>query len=553
MNAENLTVLAKVIIAVETGGQVYGKGRYDAYAAPYTNTPNEHTITLGALQAFGDEAERLIKMILEADTAGFRKLDTCSPSIESMLSKNWYSIRWNPSSSQKKVLIALIDSKVGHDCQDKMMADKCKAMVAECEDLYPKADYKAQMMYAEIRHLGGIKAAKRIFDRLNGDYSLDNIMVSLVKDQQDTSSSNQVGDKIFWSRHLKCRQFIDEYSVDESKTEEKVVTKMAVIIGSARIDENGNATGGKAGDQKQTSMDDWKGEVSKQYWYKHSKGWRLLRAKDSNVREKIARNMEFGCSNKNLGYDQSANRSAYEYLKDKNFDLSKLDVPKETDCAQLVRLCVKYAGIDCGDFYTVTQRDVLMKTGKFEEYSDYNHTKISTKLLRGDILTTSPTKGHTVVVLTNGSDSDNERQKDEDAKKKQLVKDAQTHLNNFLSEFIKAKKFDPLVVDGEFGKKTMANFVRAFQHGMNLSYGLNLEVDGIYGRMSKAAAMNYPIRRGQTNYVVTVLEIGMMLRGIDPNGVECPGIFGSGLESAVRKCLGVTEVRQAEWTKLFTL
>ena len=46
-----------------------------------------------------------------------------------------------------------------------------------------------------------------------------------------------------------------------------------VMIGSARIDENGNAHGGKAGDQKNGK------EVSAQEWYKHSKGWRVFRAK----------------------------------------------------------------------------------------------------------------------------------------------------------------------------------------------------------------------------------------------------------------------------------
>lgn len=48
---------------------------------------------------------------------------------------------------------------------------------------------------------------------------------------------------------------------------------MAVIIGSARIDERGKASGGKAGDQTGK-------EVSTQNWYKHSKGWVLLRPKD---------------------------------------------------------------------------------------------------------------------------------------------------------------------------------------------------------------------------------------------------------------------------------
>ena len=41
------------------------------------------------------------------------------------------------------------------------------------------------------------------------------------------------------------------------------------------------------------------------------------------------------------------------------------------------------------------------------------------------------------------------------------------------------------------------------------------------------------LRQGSTGHLVTVLEIGMLLQGINPNGVECPGSFGSGLRAAV--------------------
>ena len=33
--------------------------------------------------------------------------------------------------------------------------------------------------------------------------------------------------------------------------------------------------------------------------------------------------------------------------------------------------------------------------------------------------------------------------------------------------------------------------------------------------------------------MVTALEILFLLKGIDPKGVECPGIFGEGLEDVV--------------------
>ena len=50
MTQQNLDVLTNVIGAVESGGQVYGRRDYAAYAAPYTNSEKEHTITLGWAQ-----------------------------------------------------------------------------------------------------------------------------------------------------------------------------------------------------------------------------------------------------------------------------------------------------------------------------------------------------------------------------------------------------------------------------------------------------------------------------------------------------------------------
>ena len=47
MNDANLLVLTNIIGAVESGGQVYGKRRYNAYAAPFTNSQKEYTITIG--------------------------------------------------------------------------------------------------------------------------------------------------------------------------------------------------------------------------------------------------------------------------------------------------------------------------------------------------------------------------------------------------------------------------------------------------------------------------------------------------------------------------
>ena len=80
---------------------------------------------------------------------------------------------------------------------------------------------------------------------------------------------------------------------------------MAVKVGSARIDEHGKARGGQAGDQTGK-------EVSTQNWYLHSKGWRVYRAKNPSVAEKIARCMEMACKNSKIGYDQGSRNTLYK-------------------------------------------------------------------------------------------------------------------------------------------------------------------------------------------------------------------------------------------------
>lgn len=222
-----MKVLTNIIGAVESGGQVYGKRNYAAYAPPYHNTPSEHTITLGWAQNYGDEARKLVQMIYDADPEAFRKIDTTG-AIKDMLTKDWVAIRWNPSNAQKEILIRLIDSPVGHKCQDELFAELMDKYINSCEAQYTN-DIPAEMMYCEIRHLGGRNAADRIFRRCQGNYSLDNIMASLDKDDPD---SNQVGSRKFRSRHLKCIEFIRKYAKDEKTVGTTIVKEFEKYIGT---------------------------------------------------------------------------------------------------------------------------------------------------------------------------------------------------------------------------------------------------------------------------------------------------------------------------------
>lgn len=172
---------------------------------------------------------------------------------------------------------------------------------------------------------------------------------------------------------------------------------MAVKIGSARIDENGRAHGGQAGDQTGK-------EVSTQNWYLNSKGWRVYRAKNPAVAEKIGQCMERACANNAIGYDQYQRNTLYKEAEKVGFDVSKVTTPCETDCSALVRVCCAYAGI-LGlpeGFRTGNMPTNLAKTGAFTELTGSKYQEQSTYLGRGDILVTK-TSGHTVVVLSNGS------------------------------------------------------------------------------------------------------------------------------------------------------
>lgn len=170
---------------------------------------------------------------------------------------------------------------------------------------------------------------------------------------------------------------------------------MSVKVGSARIDENGNAKGGKAGDQTGK-------EVSAQTWYKHSKGWRVFRANNSACAEKIAQDMKYACANNNIGYDQNQRNTLYNVAKKVGFNCSKVTQKCETDCSALVRVCCAYAGILLPNFRTATEPNVLLKSGKFTELKGKKYTDSPDYLLAGDILVTKKS-GHTVVVLNNGS------------------------------------------------------------------------------------------------------------------------------------------------------
>ena len=216
MTNTQMNILVNIIGAVESGGQIYGNRNYGAYGAPYANTSLEHTCTLGWAQNYGGEARRLCKMIFDKDNDAFRKADTAN--IEAKLNVDWVATRWNPSASEKQALINIITTDIGKQCQDELFAELMKTYINKAIAYDQTMSVQAQMMWCEISHLGGGNAALRIFNRASKPYTVDSIYSSLLLDQKDSSSDNQVGDKKFQSRHDCCVKWIKQYVVDAPVT-----------------------------------------------------------------------------------------------------------------------------------------------------------------------------------------------------------------------------------------------------------------------------------------------------------------------------------------------
>jgi hypothetical protein len=232
------------------------------------------------------------------------------------------------------------------------------------------------------------------------------------------------------------------------------------IIGSARIDERGKASGGKAGDQKQKATPDYKGEVSMQNFYVSSKGWYILRAKNPDIASKIALAMTIACNNPNIGYNQARR---LDIIKDGTHSQK----PTSCDCSSLVRQCVRESGIEVGNFTTANEAAVLMATGHFDKLT---YTK-STPLYLGDILVTK-TKGHTVIVTSGVTRSHN-------AIATPTVKMGTKGDNARLLQHNLNQCGATLEEDGIFGKLSTAALVR-------WQYANKLTADGIYGKLSHA-------------------------------------------------------------------
>lgn len=261
---------------------------------------------------------------------------------------------------------------------------------------------------------------------------------------------------------------------------------MTIKVGSARIDERGHAHSGRAGDQTGK-------ELSTQNYYKHSKGWVVLRPKTAEQANKIAKDMLYACANHHIGYDQYQRNTLYNIAKDVGFNCSLVNKNCETDCSALVRVCLAYAGIDVENFRTYNQRSVLLKSGQFTDVTSKVNTSTGKGLCIGDVLVTK-THGHTVVVVSGAT--------------KRGSKD--TFTNKRVGEFQRAYNADyhgKLAVDDKLGLKTKDAISKVLLKEQDNAHPnmtrfiqryVGADVDGKYGHKTEEAVKAYQRSHGLT-------------------------------------------------------
>lgn len=296
----------------------------------------------------------------------------------------------------------------------------------------------------------------------------------------------------------------------------------------ASQDERGKISGGKAGDQTSKEI-----KIGNIYNFGQTA---VYRCKDRGKALEIGAAAKAIALNNNFGYDQSQRTSGYTALKNAGWVVANVKTAVELDCSIMAGCAVNVAykkPLIYSSVYSGNIGAALVNTGLFEKLTASKYLGKSEFIQCGDIIV-APGK-HVIVAYTDGSKVNANTVGSVVSgivKGNPLIKIGQQHAINFTGVKI--------ATDGIAGSDTNKMKKRVLQHAINLDYKKNLVEDGIFGSASKSALGSHYVKKGEKQYMVTAAEILMYLNGINPAGVELPGIYGNGLVDATKKKFGGT-------------
>lgn len=194
----------------------------------------------------------------------------------------------------------------------------------------------------------------------------------------------------------------------------------------------------------------------------------------------------------------------------------------ENNAVELVKYLMNKYGVDIS--HVVRHYDVNGKACPSSSFRNGDRwDKFLNKVNGETVVTPTPTPTTTTTNTNTNSGASSNANKGND-----VIKQGQQHSINFTGSKI--------AVDGIYGANTKKNGVKVLQHALNLDYGKSISEDGIAGAKTINKLGRHYVKKGEKQYMVTACEILLMLKGYNPNGVECPGVFGSGLKACVEKC-----------------
>ena len=164
---------------------------------------------------------------------------------------------------------------------------------------------------------------------------------------------------------------------------------MALLIGQACSNERGEILNGTKGDQtgREVRINSF---ADGQVWQK------IFRCKDRAKAKLIAQYMADACRNDKIGYDTGSTRYSCWDEAMKVGSTKGITKPCNTDCSQLMCICVNLAGIPVSKYlWTAIEDELLMSTGQFIRITDQAMLR-GNGLQVGDILWRD---GHTAVVV----------------------------------------------------------------------------------------------------------------------------------------------------------
>ena len=225
MDKQNITVLRKILYAVESGDQVYGRQDYSCFAGVGANCSNEKAITIGAGQWYAGEAKELLYRIQRANPKLFKDMDNAGLEKD-LLMKSWDTYAVTAESAKGKCIVDIISTDLGKKCQDQYMEDQIQTYIPIIEKAYGTMEDSAMMECINVLHQGGFDALKRILSKTPEPYTADKIYATLCRDPADPTP-NQVGD--YTDRQKAAINMIHTYA-DSTEKEGIAMTKTEKAI-----------------------------------------------------------------------------------------------------------------------------------------------------------------------------------------------------------------------------------------------------------------------------------------------------------------------------------